>query len=129
MTVVLIICGVMLSAAALLVLVRVERGPSMLDRMVALDVLTAVIIAALAIVSAVRQRTDLVPLLVVLALVGFVGSVALSRFAASDPPPVEEADAERDDAVKAHLAQFDERRRAEKRDARRRAGPEGVAGE
>ena len=83
--VVMVVSAVLLTAAALTILTRIDRGPSMLDRIVALDVLIATIIGCLAMVSAWTGRTDLVPVLVVLALVGFVGSVTLARFAASEP--------------------------------------------
>ncbi len=127
--VVLIICGVILTVAALTVLIRAERGPSSLDRIVAIDGLVAVVIATLTIVSAWTQRTDLVVILVVLASVGFVGSVTLARFAAADPPSAEESDAERAELVRARLARVRARMEAEREAARRRAGPEGTAEE
>ncbi|SEE66920.1 monovalent cation/H+ antiporter complex subunit F [Ruania alba] len=83
--IVMVICGVLLTAAALIVVGRVERGPSMLDRVVALDVLVAVLIGSIALVSLWFGREDLVLVLTVLALVGFVGSVTLARFAAAEP--------------------------------------------
>lgn len=84
-SIILIICGALISVAAILIVLRVEKGPSMLDRIIALDVLVAVIIAFIAIYSAYSRRTDLVPVLVVLAMVGFVGSVTLARFVAVEP--------------------------------------------
>src|SRR5699024_12611313 len=66
-------------------LCRGERGRGMLDRIVALDVLVAALIGCLALVSLWFGRTDLVLVLTVLALVGFVGSVTLARFAAVEP--------------------------------------------
>lgn len=83
--VVMIICAALLVAAAVITLFRVERGPSMLDRIVALDVLVSCLIGGLALVSLWSGRTDLVLVLTVLALVGFVGSVTLARFAAVEP--------------------------------------------
>lgn len=85
MTVVVVISAVLLSAAALLALWRVERGPSMLDRTIALDVLTSVLVAAIATYAAWTRRTDLVPVLLALALVGFLTSVTIARFAAVEP--------------------------------------------
>lgn len=79
------ICAALLVPAALITLYRVERGPSMLDRIVALDVLVSCLMGCLALVSLWFGRTDLVLLLTVLALVGFVGSVTLARFAAAEP--------------------------------------------
>lgn len=83
--IVLWIGGGMLAVAALLIVVRIERGPSMLDRTIALDMLVSAVMAAIAIWSAATDRGDLVNVLVVLALVGFVGSVTLARFVAVEP--------------------------------------------
>lgn len=127
--IVAIVCGVLLTTAALTVLFRLERGPSMLDRIVALDVLVAVVIAMLTIWSAWTGRRDLMVLLVVLASVGFIGSVTLARFAAADPPSIEDADAARIEAVRNRLTRVRERMESEQRDARRRAGFEGREGE
>lgn len=82
MTVVVVICAVLLAGAAAGAVIRVERGPSMLDRTVALDVLTAVLAGSVALHAAWTGRTDTIPVLVALSLVGFVGSVAIARFAA-----------------------------------------------
>lgn len=85
MSVVIVICAVLLTAAGVLALIRVERGPSMLDRTVALDIIVTVVVAALALYATTDRRTDVVPILVVLSLVGFVGSVTVSRFASVEP--------------------------------------------
>ncbi|MPV38287.1 monovalent cation/H+ antiporter complex subunit F [Georgenia subflava] len=84
MTVVYLYCTLALAVAALIGIARMERGPSMLDRVVALDVITAVVLGAVALISARFLRTDLVPVLVVLSIVGFVGSVTIARFAAAE---------------------------------------------
>ncbi|MBD8062146.1 monovalent cation/H+ antiporter complex subunit F [Oceanitalea stevensii] len=84
MTVVYVICFVILLAAALMALSRVERGPSMFDRILGVDVTTAVLIGTVAIIAAATKRGDLVPVLIVLALVGFIGSVSIARFAAAE---------------------------------------------
>src|SRR5690606_13667288 len=75
----------MLAVAAIFALVRAEKGPSMLDRTVAFDVFTTTLVAAVALEAAWSRRTDTLVLLVVLSLVGFVGSVTISRFAAMEP--------------------------------------------
>lgn len=85
MNIVAVICVTLIAAGAILALVRVERGPSMLDRTVGLDVFTAALVGAIAIEAAYSQRMEAVPLLVVLSLVGFIGSVTISRFAAIEP--------------------------------------------
>ena len=85
MTVVIVVCGVLLTVGAVCAVVRAERGPSMLDRTVALDIVVTTLTAAGALFAAVERRTDIVPILVVLSLVGFVGSVTIARFAAVEP--------------------------------------------
>jgi len=85
MTPVLVVGGALLTLAALLLLIRISRGPTMLDRIAALDVLVAVLISGLAIEAAVNRHTTTLPILVVLALVGFVGSVTVARFAEVAP--------------------------------------------
>lgn len=85
MTVVVVVTAVLLGAAALLALWRVERGPTMLDRTIAVDVLTSVLVAGIATYAAWTRRADLVPVLLALSLVGFLTSVTIARFAAAEP--------------------------------------------
>lgn len=85
MTVVVVLTVALLSAAAVLTLFRAERGPTMLDRTVALDVLTSIVLGAVILHAAWTRRVDSLPLLVALALVGFVSSVTIARFAAVEP--------------------------------------------
>ena len=85
MIVVAVVATLLIGAAAVLALVRLERGPSMLDRTVAFDVLTTTIVGAVAVEAAWSRRTESIPILAVLSLVGFVGSVSIARFAAREP--------------------------------------------
>jgi multicomponent Na+:H+ antiporter subunit F len=80
MTLVLALCAVMLASAALLLLVRVTNGPTMLDRAIALDVLVSALIVALGIEAAANRHTTTLPILIVLSLLGFVGTVSVARF-------------------------------------------------
>ncbi|SCL33336.1 multisubunit sodium/proton antiporter, MrpF subunit [Micromonospora pallida] len=75
---------VLLSVTVLLALARIVRGPTLLDRLVATELLLATMIAAVGAEAAVHRRTSTLPVLVVLALLGFLGSVALVRFAAGE---------------------------------------------
>ena len=84
MNAVALVALAMLAVAAVIVLVRIARGPSNLDRIVASDILVVVVIAGVALES-VRQRTaTYLPLLMVLGLVAFVGGVAVTRFLSRD---------------------------------------------
>ncbi len=85
MTVVVVVCAVLLTVGGALAVIRAEKGPSMLDRTVALDVVVTTMIVGVALYAAVDRRADVVPVLVVLSLVGFVGSVTIARFASVEP--------------------------------------------
>ncbi|MGH8957602.1 MAG: monovalent cation/H(+) antiporter subunit G [Acidimicrobiia bacterium] len=52
---------------------------------IALDIITNILIMGLALEAALNRRRDTVPVLVALALVGFVGSAAVARFASVEP--------------------------------------------
>ncbi|WP_145235699.1 monovalent cation/H+ antiporter complex subunit F [Prescottella equi] len=84
MTAVMIVAGVMLVVAALLTTYRLLAGPGSLDRLVAMDTLIATAICGLAVWAAYSGETTIVPAIVALALVGFVGSVSVARFRVSD---------------------------------------------
>ncbi len=84
MTVVLAIAAVMLAVAALLALTRVVMGPTMLDRMMAIEVLIAVLVGGIAIEAAYNKHTTTLPILLSLALLGFVGATSVARFAAEE---------------------------------------------
>ncbi len=86
MTVAYVISFLLLVTALVLALVRVERGPSMFDRILAVDVNAAAVLGIVAVTAAATKRTDLVPVLVALALIGFIYSVTIARFAAADAP-------------------------------------------
>jgi len=83
MTVVAVIVTALLSVAALMALTRIVRGPTLLDRVVATDVLLAVIMGAVGTEAAINRHATTLPILVVLAILGFVGSVGVVQFAAA----------------------------------------------
>ena len=77
----LIVAGsVLLAASVVIALFRIVRGPSILDRMIGTDVVLAAIMCGLGGYMALSDRTDLLPVLIVLAMLGFVGSVSVSRY-------------------------------------------------
>lgn len=73
------VAGVMLAASAVLVMWRLTVGPAALDRIVATDVLVAVVIGAVAIVAVLGRSDTGLPVVLALSLVGFSGAVALAR--------------------------------------------------
>jgi multicomponent Na+:H+ antiporter subunit F len=70
----------MLSGGAALALVRVWRGPSLLDRVVATETLLAIVAGGVAVYAALARDATVVPVLVVVALLGFLGAVAAARY-------------------------------------------------
>ncbi|SDY43275.1 multicomponent Na+:H+ antiporter subunit F [Modestobacter sp. DSM 44400] len=80
MSVVAALAYALLGGGALLALVRVARGPSLLDRVVATDTLLVVIACGLAVYAALERDPTLVPVLVVVSLLAFVGSVSIARY-------------------------------------------------
>ena len=80
---VIIMIGVAFLAAAMaLTLIRMTRGPSTLDRVIAADVVVAVVIAALAMEASLNHHTTTIPIMLVLSLLGFAGALSMARFAA-----------------------------------------------
>jgi multicomponent Na+:H+ antiporter subunit F len=65
---------------ALLTLVRVVRGPSLLDRVVAVDTLLFLLVIGLGAYAAVSRDTTVVTVVVAVSLLGFLGSVAVARY-------------------------------------------------
>jgi multicomponent Na+:H+ antiporter subunit F len=70
----------LLGVAALLVLLRTVLGPTALDRSIGLDTLSAICLGAIAVDAAQHHDGAFLPMLLLLALVGFTGSVCIARF-------------------------------------------------
>jgi multicomponent Na+:H+ antiporter subunit F len=85
MTVVAVVVTVLLAVGAALTMIRVVRGPSVLDRIVATDVLLAIVVMAVAVLAAVTGDATALPILAVLSILGFTGSVSVARFATRAP--------------------------------------------
>ncbi|MCX0270694.1 monovalent cation/H+ antiporter complex subunit F [Nocardia rhamnosiphila] len=84
MIVVAVVAAVLLSAAALITAYRILAGPDTLDRVVGIDSIIAMAICGLAVWAAYSRDTSVVPAIVALSLVGFLGSAAVTRFRVRD---------------------------------------------
>lgn len=78
---------VVLGTAAALTLTRMVRGPSVLDRAIAAEVILTILVCALGAEAALTRHTTTLPILVSLSLLGFIGSVAVVRFVPADVDP------------------------------------------
>ena len=84
MNTVWIISMVMLQVAFVLTSYRVFRGPSTLDRLVGVDTMIAMIICGLGLWVAASYDTTIVPAIVALSLVSFIGTISIARFRVRD---------------------------------------------
>lgn len=80
MTIIAVATAVLLAAGIGLALIRIVRGPSTLDRIVGTDVLLAITLGAIATEAAYTRDATGLPILLGLALLGAIGSVAVGRF-------------------------------------------------
>lgn len=79
MTVVFVVTLAMVSAAGLLSMVRLLRGRSTLDRIVALDVIITLIVAATCAGMGLQRDGSNIALAAAFALLAFIGSVSAAR--------------------------------------------------
>jgi multicomponent Na+:H+ antiporter subunit F len=68
------------AAAMLLSMVRLLRGPTLADRVVALDLIAALAVGVIAVYSILTEQPMLLRAGIVVALVIFVGTVAFAMF-------------------------------------------------
>lgn len=80
MTIILGIVAVILGVSALFAIYRVARGPSILDRVLAVDVLLAITGGALAADMVYNGHTNSLMILVATSVIGFIASVTVARF-------------------------------------------------
>ena len=77
-----VIILVVFSIAALLTVVRIVRGPSILDRAVASDVLLTEVMCVLGADMAISGHARSLPVLLIIAAIGVFGSISVARFVA-----------------------------------------------
>lgn len=78
----LLVIMAVFATAALIALVRVVIGPSILDRVVATDVLLTEVLCILGADMVINQHTRSLPAMLIIAAVGVFGSIAVARFVA-----------------------------------------------
>lgn len=81
-TALIVAAMVLFAVAAALTIVRIVRGPSILDRAVASDVLLTEVLCLLGAEMVIHQHTRTLPVMLIVAAVGVFGSIAVARFVA-----------------------------------------------
>lgn len=71
----------MMAAAILLTFVRLVRGPSLIDRVVALELAATLVVGVIATYAISTDVPALIDVAIALALVAFIGAVAFARYA------------------------------------------------
>jgi multicomponent Na+:H+ antiporter subunit F len=69
-----------LAVAAVLTFIRLVRGPTLPDRVVAIDLIGVLIVCLLVVVAASTAQQAFLDVAMVLALISFVGTVAYARY-------------------------------------------------
>lgn len=82
MNILLLIIMVVFGVAAILAVIRIVRGPSILDRAVASDVLLTEVMCVIGAEMAINGHTRNIPVLLIIAAIGVFGSIAVARFVA-----------------------------------------------
>jgi len=90
---------IVLMAAMVLAFVRLARGPSLPDRVVALDLVTVLAVAFSALFAIAAEEPAFLDVAIALALVAFLATVAFARFAerreVRNPPAPNDSEARR----------------------------------
>lgn len=74
------VAGAIAVVAVLLILARLIAGPTLIDRLIASDVMITTLILVVGAEMVVSGHTRTIPLMVVLAATAILGSVAVARF-------------------------------------------------
>ena len=89
------VVGALFALAALIVTIRMVRGRSLLDRMIASDVLLTTVILVLGAEMVINEHTDNLVLMIVIAAVASFAAIAVARtISTQDRRPVEPDDSE-----------------------------------
>jgi multicomponent Na+:H+ antiporter subunit F len=70
----------MLAGAALLTFVRLVKGPTLPDRVVAIDLIGVLLVGILIVTAAVTEQLAVLDVAMVVGLISFVGTVAYARY-------------------------------------------------
>jgi multicomponent Na+:H+ antiporter subunit F len=70
----------MLAAAAALTFMRLAKGPTLPDRVIAIDLIGVLLVCLLVVMAGVTAQQAFLDVAIVVALISFVGTVAYARY-------------------------------------------------
>lgn len=74
-----------LTLAALCTIIRIVRGPTILDRMIASDMLLTTLVLAVGTDMALRGHTDTIPLMTAMAATAVLATIVVARYVKRRP--------------------------------------------
>ncbi|WP_150460963.1 monovalent cation/H+ antiporter complex subunit F [Nesterenkonia ebinurensis] len=80
----------LLALGALCAVYRVYKGPSVLDRVISVDVILIIVGSVMLVDMAYYRHTDFILFVVVTAVIGFLGAVAIARYVVVRTPDSED---------------------------------------
>ena len=75
-----VIAATMLAAAAGLTFIRLAKGPTLPDRVIAIDLIGVLLVGLLVVMAGVTAQQAFLDVAMVVALISFVGTVAYARY-------------------------------------------------
>ena len=76
----LLVALTMLAAAAVLTLIRLAKGPTLPDRVIAIDLIGVLLVCLLVLMAGVTAQQAFLDVAMVVALISFVGTVAYEQY-------------------------------------------------
>ncbi|AST92575.1 Na(+)/H(+) antiporter subunit F1 [Sutcliffiella cohnii] len=80
LTTVLMFSLILLTASIIIALFRVVKGPSMADRVLALDFIGFVLVAIVAVLCIIVNTTAYFTVILLIGILSFVGTISFARF-------------------------------------------------
>ncbi|MFO7699192.1 MAG: monovalent cation/H+ antiporter complex subunit F [Acidimicrobiia bacterium] len=86
MTIAVVIAGALLVVAAVPAVIRVALGPSIADRMVALDTLVFIGVGGIGLFIVATDDVTYVPVLVIAVVTAFISTIVVARYIETERP-------------------------------------------
>jgi multicomponent Na+:H+ antiporter subunit F len=87
LSVIYVVAGLLFAGAAFLAVARIIRGPSILDRVIASDVLLTTLTLVVGSEMVINGHTRTIPLMVVLAATAVFSTIAVARYVSKHDSP------------------------------------------
>jgi len=90
-TILYFVAGAIFAVAAIATVARIVRGPTILDRMLASDVLLTTVLLVIGAEMVVNGHTRTIPVMIVVAAAAALSTVAVARYVSQQDRPVQDA--------------------------------------